>query len=99
MIQFEKPNYKITDYKEKDNYGRFELEPLEKGFGYTIGNALRRVMLSSMPGSAIVAIRIDGVMHAFQKIDGIVEDVTTIVLNLKKGIPIRSNRDSFLIKV
>ena len=83
MIQFEKPNYKITDYVEKNNYGRFVLEPLERGFGATIGNALRRVMLSSMPGSAIVAVKIEGVMHEFQTIEGVVEDVTSIVLNLK----------------
>ena len=59
MIQFEKPNYKITDYVEKNNYGRFVLEPLERGFGATIGNALRRVMLSSLPGSAITSVKID----------------------------------------
>ena len=83
MLNFEKPIYKITEYVENSNYGKFELEPLERGFGTTIGNALRRVMLSNMPGSAIVAVRIDGVMHEFQTIDGVVEDVTTIVLNLK----------------
>lgn len=83
MLNFEKPIYKITDYIENNNYGKFELEPLEKGFGTTIGNALRRVMLSNMPGSAIVAVKIDGVMHEFQTIEGVVEDVTTIILNLK----------------
>lgn len=83
MLNFEKPIYKITEYVENNNYGKFELEPLERGFGTTIGNALRRVMLSSMPGSAIVAVKIDGVMHEFQTIEGVVEDVTTIVLNLK----------------
>ena len=85
-MNFEKPEYKITEYIEKNNYGKFELEPLERGFGTTIGNALRRVMLSSMPGSAITSVRIDGVMHEFQKIDGVVEDVTTIVLNLKSVV-------------
>ena len=83
MLNFEKPIYKITEYVENKNYGKFELEPLERGFGTTIGNALRRIMLSSMPGSAIVAVKIDGVMHEFQTIEGVVEDVTTIVLNLK----------------
>lgn len=83
MIQFEKPNYKITDYKEKDNYGKFELEPLEKGFGYTLGNALRRVMLSSLPGAAITSVKIEGVLHEFQTMDGVVEDVASIILNLK----------------
>ncbi len=90
MLNFEKPIYKITDYIENNNYGKFELEPLERGFGTTIGNALRRVMLSSMPGSAIVAFKIDGVMHEFQTIEGIVEDVATIVLNLK-GVVVRNN--------
>lgn len=85
-MNFEKPEYKITEYVEKNNYGKFEIEPLERGFGTTIGNALRRVMLSSMPGSAITSVKIDGVMHEFQKIDGIIEDVTTIVLNLKSVV-------------
>ncbi len=83
MLQFEKPMYKITDSVESNFYGRFELEPLERGFGTTIGNALRRVMLSSLPGSAISSIKIDGVLHEFQTIEGVYEDVTTIILNLK----------------
>ena len=83
MLQFEKPIYKITDSIENNFYGRFELEPLERGFGTTIGNALRRVMLSSLPGAAISSIKIDGVLHEFQTIDGVYEDVTTIILNLK----------------
>ena len=86
MLNFEKPIYKITEYIEDKNYGKFELEPLERGFGTTLGNALRRIMLSSMPGSAIVAVKIDGVMHEFQTMEGIVEDVTTIVLNLKNVV-------------
>lgn len=83
MLQFEKPIYKITDSIESNFYGRFELEPLERGFGTTIGNALRRVMLSSLPGSAISSVKIDGVLHEFQTIDGVYEDVTSIILNLK----------------
>ncbi len=90
MIEFEKPNYKITDYVEKNNYGRFELEPLERGFGTTIGNALRRVMLSSLPGSAITSVKIDGVLHEFQTIEGVIEDVTTIILNLK-GVVVKKH--------
>ena len=86
MIKFEKPQYKVTEYDETSNYGKFELEPLEKGFGLTLGNALRRVMLSSLPGSAITSINIDGVNHEFETIDGVYEDVTTIVLNLKNVI-------------
>ncbi len=83
MLQFEKPIYKITDSVESNFYGKFELEPLDRGFGTTIGNALRRVMLSSLPGSAISSVKIDGVLHEFQTIDGVYEDVTTIILNLK----------------
>lgn len=82
-MNFEKPEYKITEYVESKHYGKFELEPLERGFGTTIGNALRRVMLSSMPGSAVTSVRIDGVLHEFQKIDGVREDVMNIILNLK----------------
>ena len=83
MLRFEKPEYKIVEYIENNHYGKFELEPLERGFGTTVGNALRRVMLSSLPGSAITSVKIEGVMHEFQKIDGVVEDVTAIVLALK----------------
>lgn len=86
MIEFEKPNYKITDYVENNFYGKFEIEPLERGFGTTLGNALRRVMLSSLPGSAISSVKIEGALHEFQTIEGIVEDVTTIILNLKKVV-------------
>ena len=86
MLNFEKPIYKITDYIENNNFGKFELEPLERGFGTTIGNALRRVMLSSMPGSAIVAVKIEGAMHEFQTLDGVLEDVTAIILNLKNVV-------------
>ena len=86
MLNFEKPMYKITEYIENNNFGKFELEPLERGFGTTLGNALRRVLLSSMPGCAIVAVKIEGGMHEFQTIEGVVEDITTIVLNLKNVI-------------
>ena len=86
MLKFEKPDYKVKEYIKDAHYGRFELEPLERGFGTTLGNALRRVMLSSLPGDAITSVKIDGVAHEFQKIDGVVEDVTAIVLNLKKVV-------------
>ena len=92
MIKFEKPEYKVTEYEETSNYGKFELEPLEKGFGLTLGNALRRVMLSSLPGSAITSVKIDGVSHEFQTIDGVREDVALIILNLK-GVVIKYNSD------
>ena len=83
MLKFEKPDYKVKEYIKDSHYGKFELESLERGFGTTLGNALRRVMLSSLPGDAITSVKIDGVAHEFQKIDGVVEDVTAIVLNLK----------------
>ena len=82
-MNFEKPEYEITEYDQKKNYGKFVIKPLERGFGITLGNALRRVMLSSMPGSAVTSVKIEGVMHEFQKIDGIKEDVMNIVLNIK----------------
>ena len=90
MLQFEKPIYKMTDSVESNFYGKFELEPLERGFGTTLGNALRRVMLSSLPGSAISSIKTDGVLHEFQTIEGVYEDVTTIILNLK-GVVLKNH--------
>ena len=86
MIKFEKPQFKVSEYEEGRNYGKFEIEPLERGFGTTLGNALRRVMLSSLPGDAITSVHIDGVLHEFQTIDGVVEDVTGIILNLKNVV-------------
>ena len=83
MLKFEKPDYKVKEYIESSHYGKFEIEPHERGFGTTLGNALRRVMLSSLPGDAITSVKIDGVAHEFQKMDGVIEDVTAIVLNLK----------------
>ena len=94
MLKFEKPNYKVKEYIESDNYGKFEIEPLERGFGTTLGNALRRTMLSSLPGDAITSVKIDGVLHEFQKIDGVIEDVTAIVLNLK-SIVIKNHSDDY----
>ena len=99
MLNFEKPIYKITEYIEDKNYGKFELEPLERGFGTTLGNALRRIMLSSMPGSAIVAVKIDGVMHEFQTMEGVVEDVTTIVLNLKNVVVKNNSEEEKVLKL
>ena len=90
MLKFEKPDYKVKEYIKDCFYGKFELEPLERGFGTTLGNALRRVMLSSLPGDAITSVKIDGVAHEFQKIDGVIEDVTAIVLNLK-GIVVKNH--------
>ena len=94
MIKFEKPDYKITEYQESNHYAKFEIEPLERGFGTTIGNAMRRVLLSSLPGSAVTSIKIDGVLHEFQKIEGVVEDVTTMVLNIKKLVASDIEKDA-----
>ena len=100
MIKFEKPDYKVKEYIKDSHYGKFELEPLERGFGTTLGNALRRVMLSSLPGDAITSVKIDGVAHEFQKIDGVVEDVTTIILNLKSVVLINhASKESLVNKV
>lgn len=82
MIEFEKPN--IHKVEETDNYGKFVVEPLERGYGTTLGNSLRRVMMASLPGAAITSIQIDGVLHEFSTVQGVTEDVTRIILNLKK---------------
>jgi len=94
MLKFEKPEYKVKEYVRDNFYGKFEIEPLERGFGTTLGNALRRVMLSSLPGDAITSIKIDGVAHEFQKIDGVIEDVTAIVLNIK-SLVIKNYSDDY----
>ena len=98
-LVFEKPEYKMTEYIEGNNYGKFVLEPLERGFGLTIGNALRRILLSSLPGDAITSVRIDGVMHEFQTIEGVIEDVTTIVLNLKNIVVKKNTNEKVTIKI
>lgn len=94
MLKFEKPDYKVKEYIKNNFYGKFEVEPLERGFGTTLGNALRRVMLSSLPGDAVTSIKIDGVAHEFQKIDGVIEDVTAIVLNVK-NLVIKNHSDDY----
>ena len=99
MIKFEKPDYKITEYQENNHYAKFEIEPLERGFGTTLGNALRRVMLSSLPGDAITSVHIDGVLHEFQTIDGVIEDVTQIILNLKSVVVKNHTNEPKIIKL
>lgn len=83
MFDFNKPNIEITEISEDKTYGRFVVEPLERGYGTTLGNSLRRIMLSSLPGAAISHVKIDGVLHEFSSIPGVKEDVTEIVMNLK----------------
>ncbi|KRK64186.1 DNA-directed RNA polymerase subunit alpha [Companilactobacillus tucceti DSM 20183] len=82
MIEFEKPT--ITAVEESSDYGKYIIEPLERGYGTTLGNSLRRVLLASLPGTAVSDIQIDGVLHEFSAVDGVIEDVTQIVLNVKK---------------
>ena len=84
MQKFEKANFNVAEYDETDFYGKFVIEPLERGFGTTLGNALRRVLLSSIPGCAVHAIKVQGAIHEFSAVDGVVEDVTSIILNIKK---------------
>ncbi len=83
MFDFDKPNIEITKFQTMRRYGKFVVEPLERGYGTTLGNSLRRIMLSSLPGSAISQIKIDGVLHEFSSIPGVKEDVTEIVMKLK----------------
>ena len=83
MIEFEKPNIKCLEIDKENNYGKFVCEPLERGYGITIGNSLRRILLSSLPGSAIKSVKIDGAEHEFTTIPNVVEDVPEIILNLK----------------
>lgn len=87
MIEFEKP--KITKFDESENYGKFVVEPLERGYGTTLGNSLRRVLLASLPGAAVTSINIEGVLHEFDTVPGVREDVMQIILNVK-GIAVKS---------
>ncbi len=84
MIEFERPNIKCLEIDNDSNYAKFVCEPLERGYGITIGNSLRRILLSSLPGSAITSVKIDGVLHEFSTIPNVVEDVPEIVINLKQ---------------
>ena len=85
-LKFEKPKSAVEELSNQGNYGKFVISPLERGFGITLGNALRRTLLSSLPGAAIVNVKIDGAEHEFQNVDGVVEDVITIILNLKRVV-------------
>ena len=83
MIEIEKPRIETADMKSDGTYGKFIVEPLERGFGTTLGNSLRRVLLSSLPGVAVTSVKIDGIQHEFSTIPGVKEDVTEIILNIK----------------
>ena len=84
MIEIEKPRVECVEIAEDNTYGKFVVEPLERGYGTTLGNSLRRIMLSSLPGVAVNSVKIDGVLHEFSTIPGVTEDVTEIILNIKK---------------
>ena len=93
MFDFNKPNIEITEISEDKTYGRFVVEPLERGYGTTLGNSLRRIMLSSLPGAAVSHVKIDGVLHEFSSIPGVKEDVTEIIMNLK-SLAIKNSSDT-----
>ncbi len=83
MFEFERPNIEVAEISEDKKYGRFVVEPLERGYGITLGNSLRRIMLSSLPGAAVSQVKIEGVLHEFSSIEGVKEDVTEIIMNIK----------------
>ncbi len=93
MFDFEKPNIEIAEISEDKRYGKFVVEPLERGYGTTLGNSLRRIMLSSLPGAAVSQVKIDGVLHEFTSIPGVKEDVTEIIMNIK-SLAIKNNSDT-----
>ena len=93
MFDFEKPEIDIEEISEDKRYGRFVVEPLERGYGTTLGNSLRRIMLSSLPGTAVSQVKIDGVVHEFSSIPGVKEDVTEIIMNIK-NLAIKNTSDS-----
>jgi DNA-directed RNA polymerase subunit alpha len=98
MIEIEKPKIEIKDSSEDGSYGMFVVEPLERGYGTTLGNSLRRILLSSLPGAAVTAIKINNVLHEFSTIPGVLEDTTEIILNLKKlAIKIHSDEEKTLV--
>lgn len=94
MFEFEKPRIEIAEMAQDGTYGRFVVEPLERGYGTTLGNSLRRILLSSLPGVAVSNVQIDGVLHEFSTVPGVKEDVTEIILNLK-GLAIKNTSDSY----
>ena len=93
MFDFEKPNIEIVEISEDKKYGKFVVEPLERGYGTTLGNSLRRIMLSSLPGAAVSQVKIEGVLHEFTSIPGVKEDVTEIIMNLK-SLSIKNNSET-----
>lgn len=97
MFEFEKPRIEIAEISEDNRYGKFVVEPLERGYGITLGNSLRRIMLASLPGAAVSQVKIDGVLHEFSSIPGVKEDVTEIIMNLK-SLAIKNSSETDEVK-
>ena len=93
MFDFERPNIEVVEISDDKKYGKFVVEPLERGYGITLGNSLRRIMLSSLPGTAVSQVKFDGVLHEFTTIEGVKEDVTEIIMNIK-SLAIKNNSES-----
>ena len=93
MFDFERPNIEVAEISEDKKYGKFVVEPLERGYGITLGNSLRRIMLSSLPGAAVSQVKIEGVQHEFSSIPGVKEDVTEIIMNIK-SLAIKNNSET-----
>ncbi len=93
MFDFERPNIEVAEISEDKKYGKFVVDPLERGYGITLGNSLRRIMLSSLPGAAVSQVKIEGVLHEFSSIPGVKEDVTEIIMNIK-SLAIKNNSDT-----
>lgn len=99
MIEIEKPKIEIVDVNEDNTYGKFVVEPLERGYGTTLGNSLRRILLSSLPGAAVSSIKIQGVLHEFSTIPGVLEDVSEIILNIKNIAAIMYAEEPVMLKI
>lgn len=97
MFDFERPNIEVVEISEDKKYGKFVVEPLERGYGITLGNSLRRIMLSSLPGAAVSQVKIEGVLHEFSSIPGVKEDVTEIIMNIK-SLAIKNNSETNEVK-
>ncbi|MDE5748138.1 MAG: DNA-directed RNA polymerase subunit alpha [Acetatifactor sp.] len=98
MFDFERPNIEVVEISEDKKYGKFVVEPLERGYGITLGNSLRRIMLSSLPGAAVSQVKIEGVLHEFSSIPGVKEDVTEIIMNIK-SLAIKNNSETNEVKI
>lgn len=100
MLEFEKPRIECVELSEDNTYGKFVVEPLERGYGITLGNSLRRILLSSLPGASVTSVKIEGVLHEFSTIPGVLEDTTDIILNLKGlCVKVHSNDEEKVLRI